>query len=1198
MSSNPSLRDLFARWHEQRKAGRSITAEELCHEFPAIFSDPTERHEAVQFMEGFLDLASRSWTPVEAPSASGGNRRQEGEATPVSEAVGGRAPVTRVVTALAREGPGGLPTLPAPSEYRKEDGSRFLSESGPPGFDILGKLGEGGMGVVYQARQTALNRVVALKMIRGQSRPDSQQLARFHREAESVARLQHPNIVQVFETGEHEGQPYFAMEFVPGGSLQQKIAGTPQPVREAARLVLTLALAMQHAHDQDVIHRDLKPANILLLSGGVVSGKEEHGTQPTTHHSPLTAHQPKITDFGLAKQLDDASGQTHTGAIMGTPSYMAPEQAEGKIKHIGPWTDVWALGAILYEMLTGRPPFKGEGMWDTLEQVRKEDPVPVRRLQPRCPRDLETICLKCLRKAPLARYPSARELAVDLERFLDNRAIKARPAGVGKRLAKWARRRPALAALAVVLILSAAGVAGLLAWHTADLSNKLQEKTTELLATQQESQREKDRADLAEGETQLQKGVEAARAGEWDRARTIFAEVAGKAGKRSELKNLREHAHKLLDELDQVRGGREEFDRHSASAMTDLARVISGDQTVDRKQALAAGWKALAVFGITVEGQGGPVLDPAFFSKPARERITTNCYELLLFLAIAEARPAEGKPSADELKQALKVLDRAGRMGLTSRAYHERRALLLASLDLPNEKDQNAAKGIPASSVTDFFLAGHDLLARGHLEEAEKSFTRALDRRRDHLWARYFLAQCHLRLATENPERAYKYWLGAKEGFDACIAQNPDVVWAYILNGYVRNELGDVEGSENDFKEAERRAGQDRLVRYAVLMNRGTARTRRKDFKAAEQDLLAAIKVDPKLYEAHVNLARLYEAQKKGERALEEYREAIRLQPGSPVPYRLRARLHIELKKPIPALKDLDQAIQLAGNQGGPEVARDHVERANLLEHLNRLEEAEKACRQAMAAAPGLAATYALHGRILLALDRFQDAFLSLTVYIDLSRRDPRGAPPRAEVYRARGFVQLRPTAIERRLKDKDQEKARIARQQRALADLSRSLELEPNTEILVQRGWLYLETEAPLLAQTDFAQAIKENPRHAEAYTGRGFSRAIRGDVPGCVVDAEKALALGPQTWRLTYNAARVFAVASVKIKWTAETDFQRVNAQSTEFQRRAVELLRRALALHPSPGDFWTKVILPDAALNPLRSTDAFKELKRLGK
>jgi hypothetical protein len=299
------------------------------------------------------------------------------------------------------------------------------------GYDILGELGRGGMGVVYLARQAQLGRVVALKMILAGAHAGADDLARFRTEAEAIARLQHPNIVQIFEVGERDGLPFFSLEYCSGGSLEKKLSGTPLPPGEAAALVETLAQAMDAAHRKGILHRDLKPANVLLAEDGT----------------------PKITDFGLAKKLDEV-GPTASNALLGTPSYMAPEQAGGRAKALGPTTDVYALGAVLYECLTGRPPFKAATPLDTVLQVLSAEPAPPTQLQPQLPRDLETICLACLRKEPARRYPSAAALADDLRRFRDGRPIQARPLGQLERAAKWVRRNPVPAGLTALLALA------------------------------------------------------------------------------------------------------------------------------------------------------------------------------------------------------------------------------------------------------------------------------------------------------------------------------------------------------------------------------------------------------------------------------------------------------------------------------------------------------------------------------------------------------------------------------------------------------------------------------------------------------------------------------------------------------------------------------------------------------------------------
>jgi tetratricopeptide (TPR) repeat protein len=383
-----------------------------------------------------------------------------------------------LLLAPERPGPAGLPVV--------------------AGYEILGPLGRGGMGLVYQARQLQGGRVVALKMIRGGPHAGPHDLARFRTEAEAVARLQHPHIVPIYEAGEHDGWAYVALELAPGGSLARRLAGRPQPAGPSARLVEALARAMEHAHARGILHRDLKPANVLLAADGT----------------------PKISDFGLAKRLGPERGtsardRTQTGEVLGTPSYMAPEQTWGRPGEVGPAADVYALGAILYECLTGRPPFQAATPLDTLLQVRTDEPVPPRRLVPSVPRDLDALCLKCLHKDPRRRYPSAGALAEDLRRFLAGGPVQARPAGAWERATRWARRRKAAAAL---LAVSGVAVLSLLTfgvWHHV----QLQGRNAELHAEQENANHQRALAEAKEKEARQQK-AEAEK--QWRRAETNF----------------------------------------------------------------------------------------------------------------------------------------------------------------------------------------------------------------------------------------------------------------------------------------------------------------------------------------------------------------------------------------------------------------------------------------------------------------------------------------------------------------------------------------------------------------------------------------------------------------------------------------------------------------------------------------------------
>jgi serine/threonine protein kinase len=347
VSTEARLSDLLLRWEELREEGQSPSAQELCAACPELEEELKRRVQALQSFDARLGA---------------GNGAQRGITAP-----------------------------PVPEDHAA------AHKVAIPGYEILGELGRGGMGIVYKARQVSLNRIVALKMILSGAHAGPRELARFRSEAEASARLRHAHIVQIYEIGEHAGLPYLVIEFVEGGSLAETLKGVPQAPRQAGRLAEILAQTVHAAHQHGIVHRDLKPANVLLV-------RRESTDAVLLGSGPENAvsYEPKITDFGLAKRLDGEAGPTGTGDILGTPSYMAPEQAQGKSHQIGTAADVYALGAILYELLTGRPPFKAATPLETLDQVVHEEPVSPRRMQPGLARDLETICLSCLYKEPVS----------------------------------------------------------------------------------------------------------------------------------------------------------------------------------------------------------------------------------------------------------------------------------------------------------------------------------------------------------------------------------------------------------------------------------------------------------------------------------------------------------------------------------------------------------------------------------------------------------------------------------------------------------------------------------------------------------------------------------------------------------------------------------------------------------------------------
>lgn len=490
-----------------------------------------------------------------------------------------------------------------PSKLAAADDSAPMTNPGaPPGYEIERELGRGGMGVVYLAKQLSLSRPVALKMILAGAHAGSREFLRFDAEAEAIAQIDHPNIVRVHEVGRHDGLPYFTLEYCAGGGMDKKLGGNPLAPTAAAGLAETLARAVHSAHCKGIVHRDLKPANVLLAADGT----------------------PKVTDFGLAKR-SGSDNLTATGAVMGTPSYMAPEQAAGKGKEVGPTTDVYALGAMFYEFLTGRPPFRAATALDTVLQVVRDDPVPPSRLTPSTPRDLETICLKCLHKDPARRYPTAEAVADDLGRWLKNEPIAARPVGPIERVMKWARRRPALSGTLAVSALAAAMLVAGGVWFTAKLrwerDHALNQEGIARSATAAEQLRARELADaLTDVRKERDEKEKARRAEAALKEEAIENEKASRAVVSTVLALMQENAARA--------GGRSIDIPSLLAAARNQIEVIPAQERRARMELLAMVGGLHAAFGREREAvpffEVGLALHHQFFGENRRETLAAK----------------------------------------------------------------------------------------------------------------------------------------------------------------------------------------------------------------------------------------------------------------------------------------------------------------------------------------------------------------------------------------------------------------------------------------------------------------------------------------------------------------------------------------------------------------------------------------------
>jgi tetratricopeptide (TPR) repeat protein len=1095
-----------------------------------------------------------------------------------------------------QETPQTPPPVDATTERRAKDQSQTtettpgptgqpVATTGPsmpaiPGYELLEKLGEGGMGVVYRARQIGLNRLVAVKMIRGGSQARPEHFSRFRIEAEAVARLRHAHIIQIHDIGAVEGLPFVSLELLEGGSLDERLKGTPQPAKATATLMGTLARAVQVAHDAGIIHRDLKPSNVLYTSDGV----------------------PKITDFGLAKRLESDSRQTESGAIMGSPSYMAPEQARGHTKDVGPAADVYALGAILYEMLTGRPPFKGETPLETVRQVVDDEVVPPSRLVPKVARDLETISLKCLNKEPAKRYPTAGALDDELDRFLRGEPILGRRAGPIERGYRWVRRRPAAAALIVVGLSTAIGLP---TWWG------FQEHA---LRVQQEAKERRAQGFVRDGGRLLDAERKAVAADELSGVRSELTQLLGRLDDESDprIEDLLDQIKSAIDDADLRLGtikARAEVQRRALEKeKTDLAeqqRFQSFVAERTRAELEAAGLElglepsqggspssirdALSLYAVdpaaSLEHWERIVSLPAVLSPDQQRRVDEGCYALLL-VAARSAEPARG----------LRILDRAARLRTTATAaYHLRRAdCLRRGGDLKGQADEleKARKCTPTTAL-DHFLLGREQATARNWADAISLLETAVRLDPDQAAPKLLVAICQFNV---QPQRLGE----ALTSLNDCIGSHPELPGLYILRAVVHGERGaqslaqagtspseaaslrrqasaSFQAAEADYAAAQKLPLTDD-VRYVLHVNRAGMLLNAERHNEARAELEAAIAAKPEPFQAHATLGQLNRRLGRLDDAFQALARAIDRAPDDPTRvllHRARGALRADRSDLNPAqrsaaLADLDAAIRLQPKDS-PEKAADHAERARLLFGADRYDEALEACDRALAIVPGHPLALRLRISSLLALKQYDRVLGFCDAYLASQL-------PSLEVLEIRGLARIT-----------------IQDYAGAIGDYTQALRLQPEldlttkTRLLNRRGWAYHFADAPRLARADFEASCRIDPERPEALSGRGLARIRLGDWRPALADAEQSLQLEKASpgkadahRQALFNAARIYAQAVEFAAAEVSREGERAVSLYRAYRTRALDLLQQALKEVPVSD---RAQFLSDPMLKPLR-------------
>ena len=1012
----------------------------------------------------------------------------------------------------------------------------------PDGYEVLATLGSGATGVVYKARQVGVHfkRLVALKMIRTGVHASAEELARFRAEAKVLAKLRHPNIVQIYLDGEHDGQSYLVLEYVDGGTLATQVGEQPQPPRTAAQLIRTLTEAVHAAHKVGIIHRDLKPANILLTQAGV----------------------PKITDFGLAKRINGQPGDWHseTGDILGTPSYMSPEQAKGMVGAHGREADVYALGAVLYKLLTGRPPFLGENPLDTALQVATVEPVPPRRLQPGLPRDLETICLKCLRKEPRRRYATAETLADDPNRFLNGEPIRARPMGPLERVTKWAKRRPAAALLLFVIALASV-VAGWWYWQQQRAERARIAQTSSMV------NEALDEATLLRGQAKVAPGGDLLA---WEKTRAVARRAESLLGAGDADAETRRRVEDFLVVLTAEESAARNAvakmakDRRMVERLTDIRiqRANLKEDAFDRAGSDASYTTAFREFGMDVEA-----LDPEQaaaqvraasiradlvaalddWAKVRRERKQEADWQRLGAVAqLADTdrwrNQVRAVLSREDRREALKKLaesadvtaplptlellgsalgeagDPEAAVAFLRRVYWHHPddfwinyylGVFLRQMQPPRPKEAipflTAALALHSQNAAAYDQLGIALMENRDFDEAIAAFQQAIDRKRDFAPAHYHLGYTFLE--KKAPGEAVKALREAAQ-------MRPDLAFVHRTLGRALHDLHAYDEAIEAYREAIR-LQPDFAEAYDSL---GNALKKKGTLDEAIVAYRQAIHFDPKLPEAHYNLGNALQEKHAYDEAVAHFREAIRLKSHWAEAYNNLGN----------ALKDqgaLDQAIDAYRQaiQLRPDLAEPHVNLGIRLAAKGQAEEAIREYKMAIRSNPTFAVAYYSLGVTLQAQRALDEAITAYRKAIEFQPDFADAHNNLGVALRGKGQVQEAIREYRRAIEFDARNVNAHANLGLALIDKGQAEDAIRELEIAIKLdpkcadahfglGHAWRQKNETEKARREYMTVVRLDPKHAGAHNNLGSILAAKGQFEDAIQEFRTAIQLCPE--------------------------------------------------------------------------------------